>query len=505
MKAKLYPPIWGARVSQGFGEHPEWYREFGLPGHEGIDYAVPIGTPVYAAHDGQTQAAVGTTYGVQVWVTGNGTTTVYAHLSKARPDGAVKAGDVIGYSGNTGRSTGPHLHFGLKIDGTKSSYKDWLDPELYFSPVTSENFPGRVSLHWQRVLPWAKGAHDALGSAWVKIVNPTAGGDPFPGRRKLLRFWTDDWDRALLAKGKAGGIEYINRSAPTWSKYTAWGYTVFELPNEPGCNSNEEIAALRDFTVAAVDRAHELGYLVCALNLPEGNPHDNGTGNPEVSRWKMQQLAPALARADYVGLHCYWCPGVEGPMGSYHAGRYMQNIAWASEVLGFIPRLLIGECGVDGLINGYAPYKSWKTLYKSPEAYAQDAKLFIREAEKRAYVEGLFFFTAGYEDPWKDYDHDERVVRAIADAITMPAQGEIERLIAEETQKHIIPLNPQAGFEREGAARGLLPASREFDVTIGSVTYRAQAYRHPNERDWQYIVYCVIGDWGNTTWIKRAN
>ena len=49
---RLIPPIPNARISQRFGEHPAWYAPYGLAGHEGLDLAVPIGTPVRVAHDG---------------------------------------------------------------------------------------------------------------------------------------------------------------------------------------------------------------------------------------------------------------------------------------------------------------------------------------------------------------------------------------------------------------------------------------------------------------------
>jgi len=72
-------------------------------------------------------------------------------------------------------------------------------------------------------------------------------------------------------------------------------------------------------------------------------------------------------------------------------------------------------------------------------------------------------------------------------------------------QAHILPLNPGAAFERAGAARGLLPASREVDLHIGDTTYRVQVYRHPTDRDTQHIVYSEVGDWGNLHWFERRN
>ncbi|MGW1058411.1 M23 family metallopeptidase [Micromonospora rubida] len=84
--------------------------------HAGIDFALPAGTPIHAAAAGTVVKAgdVGDGYGISVFVDhGNGYLTHYAHQSRtAVSEGAtVKAGQVIGYEGSTGDSTGPHLHF----------------------------------------------------------------------------------------------------------------------------------------------------------------------------------------------------------------------------------------------------------------------------------------------------------------------------------------------------------------------------------------------------------
>ena len=101
-------PIHGAQITSGFG-----YRWGRL--HTGIDFAAPIGTPVYAASNG-TVIAAGPASGFGQWVKirhpGN-TTTVYGHLSReaVTVGQAVQPGQLIAYSGNEGHSTGPHLHF----------------------------------------------------------------------------------------------------------------------------------------------------------------------------------------------------------------------------------------------------------------------------------------------------------------------------------------------------------------------------------------------------------
>ncbi|MPY58411.1 M23 family metallopeptidase [Streptomyces spongiae] len=88
--------------------------------HTGIDFPVSYGTPVMAATDGTVRTQWNSAYGNMVIVTAkDGTETWYCHLSTYKvPSGAtVKAGDMIAYSGNSGNSTGPHLHFEVHPGG----------------------------------------------------------------------------------------------------------------------------------------------------------------------------------------------------------------------------------------------------------------------------------------------------------------------------------------------------------------------------------------------------
>jgi murein DD-endopeptidase MepM/ murein hydrolase activator NlpD len=91
--------------------------------HPGIDYRADVGTPVVAAADGrviETTAGWAGGFGVSVLIDhGSGVTARYAHLSRAAVGvgTVVSQGQVIGYSGSTGRSTGPHLHFEVRRYG----------------------------------------------------------------------------------------------------------------------------------------------------------------------------------------------------------------------------------------------------------------------------------------------------------------------------------------------------------------------------------------------------
>lgn len=111
--------------------HPVLHR---VQAHTGVDFGCDRGTPVYATGDGEVELAVGSGYnggyGYQVLVNhGFGYKTRYAHLSKVlvKPGERVTRGQVIAETGNTGRSTGPHLHYEVIHKGTP------VNPVNYFN------------------------------------------------------------------------------------------------------------------------------------------------------------------------------------------------------------------------------------------------------------------------------------------------------------------------------------------------------------------------------------
>ncbi len=87
--------------------------------HKGIDIQASIGTPIYAVEDGVISKNVHARGGIQAHLTGNsGTVYGVAHLSKVVKTGKISAGEMYALSGNTGRSTGPHIHFSVRRNGT---------------------------------------------------------------------------------------------------------------------------------------------------------------------------------------------------------------------------------------------------------------------------------------------------------------------------------------------------------------------------------------------------
>ena len=113
-KALMRTPIDGARLSSGFGKRKHPILEYNKM-HKGLDFAAPRGTPIYAAGNGTVEhAGKKGAYGNYVRIRHNSEyATAYAHMKKlnTRKGRRVKQGQIIGYVGTTGRSTGPHLHY----------------------------------------------------------------------------------------------------------------------------------------------------------------------------------------------------------------------------------------------------------------------------------------------------------------------------------------------------------------------------------------------------------
>lgn len=115
-------------VTSGYGYRTDPV-EGGMSFHTGIDIAAPVGTPVHAAARGVVaKAGWSGNFGYAVYIQHGSIMTIYAHLSEITVEKGqqVEAGEVIAFSGNTGKSTGPHLHFEVRVLGLP------VDPLNYY-------------------------------------------------------------------------------------------------------------------------------------------------------------------------------------------------------------------------------------------------------------------------------------------------------------------------------------------------------------------------------------
>ena len=127
--------------------------------HYGLDFSIKIGTPIYATADGKA-VVVKTSFGgfgKHIYLDhGNGYRTVYAHLDKfnVKRGQKVKRGELIAYSGNSGRSTAPHLHYEVHKNGKK------VNPiNFFFNDLTPSQY--------EEVIKIASVENQALGSTYL--------------------------------------------------------------------------------------------------------------------------------------------------------------------------------------------------------------------------------------------------------------------------------------------------------------------------------------------------
>ncbi len=143
-------PLKYSRVSSKFDKnrfHPVLHRH---KAHLGVDFAAPTGTPIWAAADG-TITFIGRNRAAGNMVVldhGNGMVSVYMHLHRFRrgldKGDEVRQRQVIGYVGSTGRSTGPHLHFGVKVNGV------YVDP-MKLEPRRADPVPARERSVYKKI------------------------------------------------------------------------------------------------------------------------------------------------------------------------------------------------------------------------------------------------------------------------------------------------------------------------------------------------------------------
>lgn len=128
-KGRYGRPLRNISVSSGYG-HRRRPTRGASTFHQGVDLSAASGTPIYATHNGVVgNAGWSNGYGWNVTINGGGgIQSFYGHQSKlnVKTGQRVQRGQVIGYVGSTGISTGPHLHYGIKVNG------QWVNPRGYY-------------------------------------------------------------------------------------------------------------------------------------------------------------------------------------------------------------------------------------------------------------------------------------------------------------------------------------------------------------------------------------
>lgn len=162
-KAFIRAPLNFTRISSNFDPNRRHPILNTIRAHQGVDYAAPIGTPIRAAGDGKVvfRGVQGGYGNVIILQHGGNITTLYGHMSKfanVRVGGRVTQGEVIGYVGQSGLATGPHLHYEYRVNGVHRNPRTVSLPPADPVPAQfQEDFKSTTATLWRQLDLYSNG------------------------------------------------------------------------------------------------------------------------------------------------------------------------------------------------------------------------------------------------------------------------------------------------------------------------------------------------------------
>lgn len=350
-QVQLLWPTEFPELTQGFGNNPAYYGQFGLPGHEGLDFKALHGTEIYACATGTVKLVAKNSgnYGTQVRIShtdeqGRPYETIYAHLldTTITEGSTVVGGQLIGHADNTGNSHGDHLHLTLK-----------------YPPFAAAGYGGAIANPMPFLLGFGEKPMDNLACGNVIQVGLSDEAVMEIVDRLKPRIMTVTLRYTLAEKLLDAGVEVIYRRWPDdganagnfltqpeafvdWVAADAPAGAYISLPNEPALTQ-----AFANATLRALKRATDIGRVAVFGNFPTGNPQP----------WEWPMFGPAIAYAKQhghiLGLHEYW---LSDPLADYpfHFGRFLKVYETFGEAN--VPRIVMGEVGY---AKGGDPYGGW--------------------------------------------------------------------------------------------------------------------------------------------------
>jgi len=504
----LFPPV-DARwpVSQGFGERPEYYSRWNLPGHEGIDYATPIGTPVYASHSGFAKTVSSTgNYGLYVEIALEDVVTRYAHLSKSliRQNVLhVRAGDPIGLSGDSGNVQGAHLHFMVKIKGLEiPGYKGWTNPEDYMTKEVPMPSKLTFHLHKPHYPAWLKAAVAVSRVNYIKIMDPDQSNEasPFGNQvRYVFRlYFGGEPDKRLVYNGALGAEEYFRMTAPRLSR-VPWG-NIIEGPNEVFVNSVEQAERMVEFYLRYNERVRETfpHFQVAFGCFSTGNPpnmeHYRILGKAFGPSTLSEKEAEKQGYLLWMNLHEYGMHKMN--LDGIHLLRYRKAVDVLHAAGWRIPKIGISETGID--FSGNKTEDGWRKWATDKEYLTQLAG-YDREICKDSYVKYGSPFTWTTPD-WDSFRHDQAWTERYFVPYLHKLNYNPEAIAGDYLQQFVLPQSPGHALFDYCFERGWSVISPECDF---------QGHRwvvgYSKDDNMQHIVHAPIGEWNNITHFDRPN
>lgn len=524
---KTWPCNPKARITQRFGEHPENYAKFGLPAHNGWDFALPVGSAVYGVDAGNVieTGFDENGYGNYIKINHEWGETLYAHLSQVliKQGDTVGNGQRIGLSGNTGNSTGPHLHFGVRVKPyDRTVWGGWTDPAPFFvellnggryrmgaylagaevssmfnvlrrwqpAVVVMMDLSRDIMLELRRVLPNTKFIYRIYkpdGEVRDKIVND--------GPEAAAK-WIDSLIRNHPAYGTADYYFVVNEVCQVeWSEWLMLTETMRRW-------------------IALAGSAYQ-----CALyTFSVGNPDLPASDRIAFWRVTVPVLEMAILGGHVLLFHAYGAPSLTDPDADWYIYRFEhQNILLRLDAgrtaaqRARVPSLLAlnvvaGEYGIDWLIHGER--NGWRKQL-SAEQYAEQLIAAERHMRRFGYMLGATVFTCGAANPndWHGYDIWPEVATLLAeDAERMrgaaPASTLRQDLLAAAEGAQVMRLNPNAALQKAIFADEFVPTSPEFDFNSSGGSYVAQRAEHLQSGAVR-VYYCPSYQWDQVRYEVR--
>ena len=322
-------------ITQGFGENPDVYRRWGLPGHEGVDIRAPLNANVYACADGVVYRVHDGTgnhpYGVHIRIQhADGYRTIYAHLNRAlvHSGQTVRAGDLIGLANSTGNSTGHHLHLTLKKEGATAAGlttypRDIIDPTPFL--VSPDELPAPPSDVWpyDHVLVGLHGRADGpmqepdwgvVETARVEALKLSSSAAP----EDVARAWRINSDMFIMVRLFADFRNRVVRAAdfarwvePDMQRFYDQGVRYYEVHNEPNLTPEGYGTSWRDGRGFGEWFVEVMGLLKAKFpearfGWPGLSPGPATPGMRSDEEAFLESASDFIEHADWIGCHCYW-------------------------------------------------------------------------------------------------------------------------------------------------------------------------------------------------------
>lgn len=365
-------------ITQRFGANPQYYRRFGLPGHEGVDIRALPNTPIYACAPGRVYLVSTNAYqayGVHVRIrhTG-GYKTLYAHLvrSLVKEGDLVTAGQEIGLADSTGNSTASHLHLTLKREGATERGEtiypsDIIDPTPFLQmPGDADQLPewqpGKclIGVHGRADGPLMDADYSALKTARVEAVKLIVNAQPSNVDR-CREINPDCFFLARLFADFRDGREVKPEAFAEWQKpdmerLYEKGVRYFEVHNEPnlnleGFNTNWENGNEFEAWFLQVVGILRPLFPEAKFGFPGCSPGGDVLGKRQ-DMWRfVQQCETAIAAADWIGVHCYWLDESEMLSPEHGFGFVEYQRRWPNKLI-FITEFSNPAPGVDMQTKG---------------------------------------------------------------------------------------------------------------------------------------------------------